>query len=125
MEINDDIFFNDRQQQSGFLNWAHERIQKEINEIEFMEKEYGTAEWHLPDAQQGRPRATAEEKREVVAKVDKLRAEGYTYRLACECCDIYPGTYTKWKKLVTEGVKGTRPKRKSRDAGSTPATSTI
>ena len=129
MHINDDILTNDRASQSKFLDWAHRRISQEIQDIEFMEKEYGTAEWYLPEQRRGRKRASDEEKRDTVARVDKLREEGYTYRLACECCNVLPGTYTKWKNYLkkqdNEGVKGTRLSDEAEDAGSTPATSTI
>jgi len=130
MHINEDILTNDRGSQSKFLDWAHERIQKEIDEIEFMEKEYGTAEWYIPETKRGRPPATDEEKRDAVARVDELRGQGYTYRIACECCGVETSSYTRWRKELkeqnNEGVKGTRlDGSPSQDAGSTPATSTL
>ena len=99
MHINDELFFNDRSQQGKFLDWAHERIKKEIEDIEYMEEEYGTAEWTIPtDERKPSPRLTDEQKLKLIEKVDGLRDDGYTYRLACECCDVAHSSYTKWRK---------------------------
>ena len=98
MHINDELFFNDRSQQGKFLDWAHERIKKEIEDIEYMEEEYGTAEWTIPTGQRRpSPRLTDEQKLKLIEQVDGPRDDGYTYRLACECCDVAHSSYTKWR----------------------------
>ena len=103
MEINDDIFFNDRSSQTGFLSWAYERINKEVREIKRLEDEFDTAEWYIEEKRRGRPSVNDDEKRELVQQVDKYRDEGYSYRLACELCDLPPGTYSKWRTVLEMG----------------------
>ena len=130
-EINDDLFFNDRQHQGKFLNWAFHRIQKEINEIEYMESEFGTAEWVKPTRpHQGRPPLGRDKQLAEIAKVDALRDEGYSFKLACELAGVPQGSYSRWRSRMKlepykKGVKGTRLGPKPEDAGSTPATSTV
>lgn len=107
MHINEDIFFNDRSHQGHFLDWAFERISKEVNEIEAMEEEFGTAEWFNPQKRNGRPSISDEEKREIVDDVDRFRDQGYAYKLACELADVPQGTYSKWRHhLNMEPYKG-------------------
>ena len=130
MHVNEDILLNDSANMSGFLNWAFERIQKEIQDIEAMENEYGTAVWYQEQTRRSPVNFTDEEKRTRVAEVDKLRDEGYTFRLACECKDISKDQYAKWRRELKlnayqKGAQGTRPVQLDGDAGSTPAASTM
>lgn len=86
---------------SHFIHWAHMRLQKELEDIEMMEREYGTAEWLVKkDDRKRRPSYTKKEKRRLVAEVDKLKKKGYTYRIAARTLNIDPSTYCKWKKQL-------------------------
>lgn len=114
MHINEDILLNDNDNMSGFLNWAYERINKEFQQIKAMENEYGTAVWYDEQKRRSPVNFTDKEKRTLVAKVDKLRDQGYTFGLACECRNISKDQYAKWKKefnlkAYQKGAQGTRP----------------
>jgi hypothetical protein len=83
----------------NFVHWAHRRIAQEISEIEMMEKEYGTAEWTVPKrGKKNYSNISKEQRKEVVTKIDKLRKDGYSYRIAAKTLNIDPSTYTKWRK---------------------------
>lgn len=104
MEINNDIFVNDRQHQASFLDWAYDKIKNEMKQIREMEEEFGTAEWYIEEDQEPRePRLTKDQKLEIIKKIDELRDQGYTYRIACGCLDIASSTYTKWRKALNLG----------------------
>jgi|TARA_E500000318_G_scaffold21495_2_gene21944 hypothetical protein len=108
-EINDELFFNDKADQSKFLDWAYERIKQEVQEIENMEKQFGTAEWYIASQRKGRPaRVSGEEKLRLVNEIDKYRNSGYTYKIACECAGVPQGTYSKWRNDLGLGkyIKG-------------------
>lgn len=97
-EINDELFFNDKKDQSKFLDWAYQRIKQEVEEIESMEEEFGTAEWYIASQRKGRPTVNNEDKLRIVNEIDKYRNSGYTYRIACECAGVPQGTYSKWRR---------------------------
>ena len=44
MEYNNDIFSNDRRSQKRFVDWAYDKIAQEMQRIEELEQEFGTAE---------------------------------------------------------------------------------
>jgi len=99
MEHNKDIFSNDRKSQKRFVDWAYDRIAQEMERIEELEEEFGTAEYVVPSRTNKSPKNLSDDKKiEAVLKIDKLREEGYSFKLASELCDIAPSTYTKWKR---------------------------
>ena len=99
MEHNKDIFSNDRRSQKRFVDWAYDRIAEEMKHIEELEEEFGTAEYVVPSRTNKSPKNLSDDKKiEAVLKIDKLREEGYSFKLASELCDIAPSTYTKWKR---------------------------
>ena len=102
MDANDDLLNNDRRSQQGFVNWAFDKISEEMKKIKALEDEFGTAEY-LVESRQNRSRShtSDKEKIETVQKIDKLRAEGYSYRIESNLCDIAPSTYIKWKRKLT------------------------
>ena len=102
MEVNDDLLNNDRHSQQRFVEWAFDKINEEMKKIKALEDEFGTAEYLVPSENKKAPvHFTKEKKIETVHKIDKLRAEGYSYKIASNLCDIAPSTYTKWKKKLT------------------------
>tara|TARA_R100000654_G_scaffold66441_1_gene94652 strand:+ start:139 stop:447 length:309 start_codon:yes stop_codon:yes gene_type:complete len=102
MEINDDLLTNDRGSQQRFVDWAFSKINEEMKKIKALEDEFGTAEYLVPSRQNKSPTNLSDkEKIETVHKIDKLRAEGYSYKIASNLCDIAPSTYTKWKRKLT------------------------
>jgi len=116
----------------NFLDWAYEKLNKELCQIEAMEAEFGTAEWSetYTHYRNGTTARSHKEKRRIIKEVDDLRRSGCSLRTAAKLCGIGSTTYHDYRKECglknfKKGVKGTRPKRKSRDAGSTPATSTL
>ena len=99
MEYNNDIFSNDRRSQKKFVDWAYDKIAEEIKRIEELEEEFGTAEYVVPSRTNKSPKNLSDDKKiETVLEIDKLREEGYSFKLASELCDIAPSTYTKWKR---------------------------
>ena len=99
-----------------FVHWAHRRIEQEIADIEMMEKEYGTAEWTVTDKRRDFSEVTEEEKKKVVLEVDKLRKDGYSYRIASRTLNIHPSTYIKWRKKLfpRKSIKSRCSRRKSK-----------
>ncbi len=99
MEYNNDIFSNDRRSQKRFVDWAYDKIAQEMERIEELEEEFGTAEYVVLSRTNKSPKNLSDEdKVQTVFNIDKLREEGYSFKLASELCDIAPSTYTKWKR---------------------------
>ena len=99
MEFNNDIFSNDRRSQKKFVDWAYDKIAEEMKRIEELEEEFGTAEYVIPKRDNRSPvKLTEDEQMQTILDIDKLRGEGYSYKLASELCNVAPSTYTKWKR---------------------------
>jgi len=99
MESNNDMFYNDRKSEKNFVDWAYDKIAEEMKRIEKLEEEFGTSEHVLPSRDNRSPVSlTEDEQMQTIHDIDKLRDEGYTYKIASELCNIAPSTYTKWKR---------------------------
>ena len=99
MEFNNDMFHNDRRSEKNFVDWAYDKIAEEMKRIEELEEEFGTAEYVIPKRDNRSPvKLTEDEQMQTILDIDKLRDEGYTYKIASELCNIAPSTYTKWKR---------------------------
>ena len=87
---------------SRFMNWAAERIAKEVEDNERIEEKAGTREF-IPGSGYEKQRIyTEEQKSELILGIDKLRAEGLTARNAARELGIYDATYYKWKRELNK-----------------------
>ena len=42
MDVNNDMFCNDRRSEKNFVDWAYDKIAEEMKRIEELEEEFGT-----------------------------------------------------------------------------------
>ena len=83
---------------SRFMNWAAERIAKEVEENERVELETGTREFIPGSGKTKRQDYTEQEKINVVTAVNELKSKGYGVAVSCKKVGIHGSTYRKWKK---------------------------
>jgi len=110
---------------SNFLDWAHEKLTAEIRQIEEMEKEHGTGEWCKPT----RGQKTRSQKLRIIDEIDELRRDGSGLKPAAKLCGICKTTYFQWREQLGlgkfNGGERVFDLTQVKDAGSTPATSTL
>jgi 4-diphosphocytidyl-2C-methyl-D-erythritol kinase len=87
---------------SNFMNWAAERIAKEVEDNERIEEQAGTREFIPGSGRQVRRNYTTEEKAHIVSEIDKLRAHGLNPVLASRELGIYNSTYYAWKRKLNK-----------------------
>lgn len=87
---------------SRFMNWAAERIAKEVEDNERIEKITGTREFIPSSRELAKVDYTEEEKINTINGIDKLRAEGQPLRQAIQSFGIHNTTYYKWKRELNK-----------------------
>ena len=85
---------------SRFMNWASERIAKEVEDNERIEKNGGKVDF-LYHAGSG-VTYTDEEKAAIIKTVDELREQGYTVVAATNRFRIHNTTYYTWKRELNK-----------------------
>ena len=84
---------------SSFINWAHDRLHREIEQNNKIEEEYRTSEI-FKDHIRLSHNLSVEEKLDYIYEVERL-AEKFSDVSKSEVCSlagIFAGTYYKWKK---------------------------
>ena len=85
---------------SRFMNWAAERIAKEVEDNERIEKNGGKVDF-LYHAGSG-VTYTDEEKAAIIKTVDELREQGYPVVAATKRFRIHNTTYYTWKRQLNK-----------------------
>lgn len=90
---------------SRFMNWAAERIAKEVEDNERLEALAGTrdmAPCYESNRHDGWQNFTMDEKVDLLKQVDRLREQGHTVKSAAFTVGIHNTTYYKWKKELNK-----------------------
>lgn len=87
---------------SRFMNWAAERIAKEVEENERVEAQAGTREFIPGSGDAKKQDYTLKEKLDIVNNVNRLRGEGMTCIAACDEYGIHNSTYYQWKRALNK-----------------------
>lgn len=88
---------------SNFINWAEQRIAKEYEENERLEKEHGKMEY--PDAVGRICGLNDEDRMDIVGEVDYFKSQGYKLSSACAECNIHTTTYLRWRRNLKDKYK--------------------
>ena len=96
---------------SNFLDWAHERLSKEMKEIDKIEQECGSPEWFKDKKKPGRVAKSDEHKRSVCEEIHELRHSGRSLVDALRIVGISSTTYRKWRTSI--GMPLFRSKKKN------------
>ena len=83
---------------SRFMNWAAERIAKEVEDNERLEAKAGTRDFVPP--RRCRRQYTQEERLSIIKRVDELREQGKSLRSAVKELDIHDTMYYQWKRKL-------------------------
>jgi hypothetical protein len=84
------------------MNWAAERIAKEVEDNERLEAKAGTRDF-VPDfvpPRRRRQQYTQEERLSIIKRVDELREQGKSLRSAVKELDIHDTMYYQWKRKL-------------------------
>lgn len=87
---------------SRFMNWAAERIAKEVEENERVEAQAGTREFIPGSGRAKKQDYTRDEKLAIVNAVTALREQGYTVVSATDHFGIHNTTYYTWKRKLNK-----------------------
>lgn len=82
------------------MNWAAERLAKEVDDNERIEKLTGTREFIPSSREIAKVIYTDEEKYDIVNGIDELRSQGQTLKEALCDFDIHNSTYYQWKRQL-------------------------
>ena len=84
---------------SSFINWAHNRLDQEIEQNNKIEEEYGTSEI-FKDHVRLSHNLSIEEKLDYIYEVERLSKKFSDVSKAevCSLAGIFVGTYYKWKR---------------------------
>ena len=84
---------------SSFINWAHDRLHKEIEQNNQIEEKYGTSEI-FKDHVRLSHNLSVEEKLEYIYEVERLckKFSDVSKAEVCSLAGIFVGTYYKWKR---------------------------
>ena len=93
---------NHSQSISSFMQWASERIAKEVAENEAYRQQTGEF-FEVKKLRSRRKLISEREKLEVIAQVDSLRDRGESSKAACITINIHPTTYSLWRKNAGMG----------------------
>lgn len=85
---------------SRFMNWAAERIAREVEENERVEAQAGTRDFIPGSGDAKKQDYTLQEKIDILEGVDKLRSQKMTLARAVKDFGIHTSTYYKWKKDI-------------------------
>ena len=99
-EINTQVLDSHAASISRFMNWAAERIAKEVEDNERLEAEAGTRDFVPP--RRRRRQYTQEEKLSIIKRVDELREQGKSLRSAVKEFDIHDTMYYQWKRKLNK-----------------------
>ena len=91
-----DTYFN---KISSFMEWANDRIEKEIKQNEEMESEHGDSSFVSKTKTRTHVDLGLPEKKLIVEEIDSYRNEGDTVPEACSKLGIHEQTYYKWRKF--------------------------
>lgn len=80
------------------MNWAAERIAKEVEDNQILEQKAGTGDWVNKYTPKTWQHFTEEEKIQMLQEVERLRSEGRKVKDACGTVGIHDSSYYKWRK---------------------------
>lgn len=83
----------------NFMQWAEDRIAKEIEQNDEIEARHGTTTFVSKPKTRTHTNLSLDQKRSIVEKIDSLRYAGDKVIPACEKVGIHHQTYLVWKKL--------------------------
>lgn len=90
---------------SGFMRWAERRIAEEVERIERIEADQGTAVCFV-EHNKLPYNLTDEQKLSYINAVDALRSRGVGSMKACKQVGIHVSTYSQWRKKFGLGRFG-------------------
>ena len=87
---------------SRFMNWAAERIAKEVEDNERIEAQAGTRDFIPGSRFTKKQDFTEDEKLAIIKTVDEMREQGYTVIQAVKQFGIHNTTYYTWRRQLNK-----------------------
>lgn len=91
------------EQRSSFMKWAAQRIAKEVEENEMIERLTGSRDILPEKFSINCGRLTKQQKLHLIEAIDKQRDMGIPAPKAAKICGVHHCTYTKWRRVYNLG----------------------